>query len=81
MSTPVDKLLSDEQSVIGALLQTIIQVFWAFGVCITSLVVQSRYDGTSTSTLLSGLRAAFWLTAGISWACEFGSAPPDQPPH
>ena len=69
---------SDEQSVMGALQQTTIQVAWAFGVCIASLVVQVRGGGaTPVSTqgepqgdLLTGLRDAFWMTGALAFASE-----------
>ena len=65
--------LPGEQSVAGALFQTLIQLGGAFGLAITT-VIATAYENKALSqgkqaipALLEGLHAAFWLSAGISF--------------
>ncbi|EIW69628.1 hypothetical protein TREMEDRAFT_30643 [Tremella mesenterica DSM 1558] len=63
--------LQSEQSVAGALFQTLVQLGGSFGLAFTTLINQSIYDdrissGISESlALLDGLRVAFWLGAAF----------------
>lgn len=51
----------------GALYQTKVQVSYAFGICIASLVVEDRRgSGDTPGDLLKGLRAALWMDAGFA---------------
>ncbi|WVQ68062.1 uncharacterized protein L199_006268 [Kwoniella botswanensis] len=56
----------DEQSIVGALFQTAIQLSSTLGVCLCSLTQKLVMD--NTASLERGLRVAFWLMAGISWS-------------
>ena len=63
--------MPDEQSVAGAVFQTLIQLGGSFGLAITTLINDSyqtkatNAGKTSAESLLSGLRAAFYLGAGF----------------
>lgn len=65
--------LPDEQSVAGALFQTLIQLGGSFGLAVTSVIsdVQNqkalRAGKDEIEALLTGLHAAFWLGAGMSF--------------
>ncbi|KAL7425106.1 hypothetical protein Q5752_000794 [Cryptotrichosporon argae] len=66
--------LPEEQSVAGALFQTLVQLGGAFGLAVTS-VIEAAYQTSalargedSVDALLSGLHAAFYLAAGCSFA-------------
>lgn len=55
----------DEQSVMGALLQTTIQVGQAIGLCVASLIEQNVSQ--SSGSILQGLRTSFFATMALSW--------------
>ncbi|WVQ71574.1 hypothetical protein IAR50_001114 [Cryptococcus sp. DSM 104548] len=65
--------LPDEQSVAGALFQTLIQLGGSFGLAVTSVIsdVQNQkalaQGKSETQSLLVGLHAAFWLGAAMSF--------------
>ncbi|ADV20469.1 efflux protein [Cryptococcus gattii Ru294] len=65
--------LPDEQSVAGALFQTLIQLGGSFGLAVTSVIsdVQNqkalRAGKDEIEALLTGLHAAFWLGAAMSF--------------
>ncbi len=57
----------DEQSLVGGLFNTGMQVGGGLGLAIMSAVAAGRIDaGSSTEALLSGYQAAFWTAAGIA---------------
>ncbi|WVF72288.1 hypothetical protein IAT40_007100 [Kwoniella sp. CBS 6097] len=66
--------LPDEQSVAGALLQTIIQLGGSFGISITSVLAdiqQNKYLARgygAEESKLEGLKAAFWLGSATCFA-------------
>lgn len=65
--------LPDEQSVAGALFQTLIQLGGSFGLAVTSVIsnVENqkalRAGKDETEAQLTGLHAAFWLAAAMSF--------------
>ncbi|WWD15846.1 hypothetical protein CI109_100270 [Kwoniella shandongensis] len=65
--------LPDEQSVAGALFQTLLQLGGSFGLAITSVIsdveqTKALQRGeTPTHSLLVGLQASFWLGAAMSF--------------
>jgi hypothetical protein len=68
-STAISNLvLTSEQSVAGALIQTSVQIASTTGVCPAALLptVIERDQG-----LLRGIRAEYRLLAGFSWCSEF----------
>jgi hypothetical protein len=66
--------LPEEQSVAGAVFQTLIQLGGSFGLAFTTLIntaisTKSTQQGKSADVArLDGLHAAFWLGAGCSFA-------------
>ena len=59
-----------EQSLLGALFQTVILLSGTIGVCLCSLVQTVATDGGKD--LHQALQDGFWMLAGFSWLCEFG---------
>ena len=57
----------DEQSLLGALFQTVLQLSATIGICVCSLVqtVITRHSGD----LRQALEDAFWVMAGFAWFC------------
>ncbi|RSH91274.1 hypothetical protein EHS25_009573 [Saitozyma podzolica] len=69
--------LPDEQSVAGALNQTLVQLGGSFGLALTT-VISASYQSRALSrgleaipSLLEGIHAAFWLGAGFSFSAMF----------
>ncbi len=58
----------DEQSVAGALFQTSVQLASAMGICISSLLTNQQT--ITTGSVLSGLRATFWMNCAWAWLGE-----------
>ncbi|ORY33741.1 efflux protein [Naematelia encephala] len=67
--------LHDEQSVAGALFQTLVQIGGSFGLSLTTVISDSYQSKalnagkSSVDAELQGIHAAFWLGAG----CSFGA--------
>lgn len=65
--------LPEEQSVAGALFQTLVQLGGSLGLALTTLVNTVYTNKTLASgatdaeARLKGLQAAFWLGAGFAW--------------
>lgn len=66
--------LAEEQSVAGALFQTLVQIGGSFGLSLTTVIADAyntKALNAGKSAILSeldGLRAAFWLGAGCSFS-------------
>lgn len=70
----VSKLaLPEEQSVAGALFQTLVQLGGSLGLALTTIVntvyanKTTANGGTEAEARIKGLQAAFWLGTGFAW--------------
>ncbi|ORX41202.1 major facilitator superfamily domain-containing protein [Kockovaella imperatae] len=60
--------IGDEQSLLGALFQTVIAFSGTIGTCLASLIQTKQYE--SSGDIRKSLDAAWWFLAGMSWlAC------------